>query len=308
MTDSTSIGLRAGDGHEIRLQAWQPSEPAAHAIQILHGLGEHADRYARFAGAAVQRGYAVYCHDHRGHGANADQRGYFANADGWSLLAADAQTVHQEIAQRHEGLPITLLGHSMGSYIAQSFVIQHTPQLAGMLLSGSTWPSRALLLPGIALAKLEGFRRGAHQQSALLNRLGFANFNKPFHPARTEFDWLSRDDAEVDRYIADPLCGGPHTIGLWQDLLGGLLEISSDSALQRIAADLPILISGGDADPIGGDKGMTKLLMHYAQTGHQRIRIKLYAGGRHEMLNETNRDEVTADWLDWIQTTNRSGR
>ncbi len=142
----------------------------------------------------------------------------------------------------------------------------------------------------------------------LLHKLGFGNFNKPFEPARTELDWLSRDEAEVDKYVSDPLCGGPYSCGLWLGLLSGLFGVASDKAISRIPSDLPILISGGESDPVGGDSGMTRLAMHYAQTLHQRIKVKIYADGRHEMLNETNRDEVTSDWLDWVSVTTRSGR
>jgi alpha-beta hydrolase superfamily lysophospholipase len=130
--------------------------------------------------------------------------------------------------------------------------------------------------------------------------LGFDSLNKRFEPARTPFDWLSRDEAEVDRYIEDPLCGGPYTAGLWVDFLGGLLRVTSDRALNRIPAELPILIAGGASDPVGGDDGLGKLMLHYAQTLHSRLTLKLYPDGRHEMLNEINRDEVTADWLDWV--------
>ncbi len=135
---------------------------------------------------------------------------------------------------------------------------------------------------------------------------GFDSLNKRFEPARTGHDWLSRDEDEVDKYIADPLCGGPFTCGLWLDFLRGLFAISSDRALAQIPSGLPIMITGGELDPVGGDKGMTRLLQHYAQTSHQRIKYKVYAEGRHEMLNEINRDEVTADWLDWMDTTTRS--
>ena len=308
MTDHKRSVLKASDGHEIHLQSWLPDEPATRVLQIFHGLGEHASRYARFAEAANARGMAVYCHDHRGHGEHADQLGYFSGKDGWKLVIADCHAVHQHIQGEYEGLPIVLLGHSMGSYIAQSYVMRHTPQLAAFIVSASTWAFRPELMFGAMLAKIESSRVGKHRESALLNQLGFGKFNKPFKPARTEFDWLSRDEAEVDKYIADPYSGGPTTTGLWCDLLDGLREISSDAALRRIAGDLPILITGGADDPVGGDKGMTRLLTHYAQTGHQRLRVKIYPGGRHEMLNETNRDEVTRDWLDWIETTSRSAR
>ena len=224
------------------------------------------------------------------------------------LVVGDEETLLGEIQHRHPDTPVVAYGHSMGSYIAQSYVMRHTPQLAAFILSASTWAFRPELMFGAMLAKIESSRVGKHRESALLNQLGFGKFNKPFKPARTEFDWLSRDEAEVDKYIADPYSGGPTTTGLWCDLLDGLREISSDAALRRIAGDLPILITGGADDPVGGDKGMTRLLTHYAQTGHQRLRVKIYPGGRHEMLNETNRDEVTRDWLDWIETTSRSAR
>ena len=299
-TEHEQVVLQAADGHEIKLQVWRPDEPALAVVQILHGLGEHADRYARFAAAATACGFIVYSHDHRGHGKHAEQLGYFGGADGWSLVVSDANAVHQEISSQHSELPILLIGHSMGSYIAQSFLIRHSPRIAGLILSASTWPSRPLLLLGSLLAKIEGWRLGKHRNSALLDRMGFGKFNRPFQPARTDSDWLSRDASEVDKFVEDPLCGGPYTAGLWSDLTAGLFEIASDNALRQIPSDLPILITGGEVDPVGGDQGMTKLALHYAQTGHQRLRVKIYPDGRHEMLNETNRDEVTRDWLGWI--------
>jgi alpha-beta hydrolase superfamily lysophospholipase len=176
-------------------------------------------------------------------------------------------------------------------------------RLSGLILSASTWPLKAKLLPALLLAHIETCRRGVRGNSAILDQLGFGNFNKQFAPARTALDWLSRDADEVDKYVADPLCGGPYSCGLWADLIGGLLQISSDNELLRIPASLPILITGGQSDPVGGDKGMTRLAMHYAQTSHQRLKVKIYAGARHEMLNEVNRHAVTADWLDWIGAT-----
>ncbi len=308
MTEHEEIVVKAADGHAIHVQVWRPPQAATQVIQILHGLGEHAGRYARFAAAANARGCSVYCHDHRGHGSHAEQPGYFARKDGWQRVVDDVHTVHQEIIRQNAALPVALIGHSMGSYIAQAYLIEHNPKIAALILSASTWPSRPLLLLARVLAKIEGWRLGAHRHSALLDRLGFGNFNKAFDPARTASDWLSRDEAEVDKYIADPLCGGPYTAALWSDLTAGLWAIASDSALRRISADLPILITGGEDDPVGGDKGMGRLALHYAQTGHGRLKVKIYPAGRHEMLNDIVRDEVTQDWLDWILTTSRSAR
>jgi alpha-beta hydrolase superfamily lysophospholipase len=296
------------DGHDIHLRIWQSDGESAGIIQLLHGLGEHIDRYDRFAAAAIARGFVVCAHNHRGHGGHSGDAGYFADKNGWHLVVDDAHIAHEHIREQFPGLPIVMLGHSMGSYVAQVFAMHYGATLSGLLLSGSMWPRRAKLLPAILIAWFESLRIGKRGRSALLDKLGFGNFNRRFEPARTEMDWLSRDEHEVDRYVADPLCGGPYTCGLWLNLLGALYELGSDHALNRIPADLPILITGGSDDPVGGEDSMTRLIMHYAQTGHQRVTMKLYPDGRHEMLNETNRDEVTHDWLEWIAARFRASR
>lgn len=304
---STQI-LAVDDGHKIHTQLWQPDGDCAAIIQVVHGLGEHADRYARFAAAAAERGYAVCAHDHRGHGPYADHPGYFAVTEGWDRVVNDVETVNLHVRETYPDMPIVMLGHSMGSYIAQNYAMYHSARLSGLILSASTWPAKAKLLPAFIIAHIEAWRLGASANSRLLHKLGFSDFNKPFGPARTDLDWLSRDEDEVDKYIADPLCGGPYTCGLWRDLFGGLLRIYSDNSLRRISSDLPILITGGELDAVGGDKGMGKLATHYAQTLHSRLKVRIYPEGRHEMLNEINRDEVTRDWLDWVATTTGTSR
>lgn len=294
--------LQTHDGHTIQLQSYVPEGQCKAVIQILHGLGEYADRYQRFSAAAVERGFAVFVHDHRGHGKNAAEPGFFSEDDGWERLVEDALVVHENAREQFARLPIVLLGHSMGSYVAQSFAMHYGGRLSALILSASTWPARVELAFGYLLAHFECWRLGERRHSALLDKLGFGNFNKRFLPARTELDWLSRDTDEVDAYIADPLCGGPYMAGLWHELTRGLFSIASDNAINRVPSDLPILITGGEQDPVGGDRGLGKLALHYAQTGHQRMGVKIYPGGRHEMLNETNRDEVTRDWLDWIES------
>ena len=292
--------IKADDGHVIHVRTWRPDVPASGVVQLLHGLGEHVDRYARFARACCDRGLALVAHNHRGHGPECDQYSYFSARDGWRLVQTDALAVHNDLKSRFDGLPVILFGHSMGSFIAQAFVMNFATPLAGLALSGSDWPSKLQLIPGKIVALLEGWRLGRHDYSPLLDKMGFGSFNKAFEPGRTGYEWLSRDDAEVDKYVADEYCGGPFTCGLWLDLLGGVSEVASEASLQRIASDLPILILGGEDDPVGGDRGLGKLALHYAQTGHSRLTVKIYPGGRHEMLNETNRDDVTADILDWM--------
>jgi alpha-beta hydrolase superfamily lysophospholipase len=300
-TRHEEIILTADDGHAIHLQAWTPAGDAVGAIQLLHGLGEHIMRYERFAKSAVDRGYMVCGHDHRGHGVSNGERGYFTDENGWEKIVEDVRVVNDHMRSTCGSKPVFQLAHSMGSFIGQTFAMQYGARLAGLLLSGSSWPQRAQLLPGRLLANLESWRLGKRGHSALINVLGFGAFNRRFRPTRTEMDWLTRDEAEVDKYMADPHCGGPFTCGLWMDFLGGLFELGSDHSLARIPADLPILITGGSADPVGGEKGMTRLAMRYKQTSHQRVKLKIYPECRHEMLNEVNREEVTADWLDWIE-------
>ncbi len=292
--------IAASDGADIAVRTWRPAGEARGVIQLIHGLGEHIDRYSRFAEAAVARDLLVVGHSHRGHGEQPVRRGSFGQADGWSLLEADALSVREYIDEIAPGLPVIMLGHSMGSFLAQTFAMHHGGRLKGLILSGSGWPSRAKLLPGLLVARLTALSKGRNGHSAHLDNLGFGSLNKAFEPGRSEYDWLSRDEAEVDKYVADPRNGGPFTVGLWIDFLGGMLRIGSDSAVMRIPSDLPILITGGGDDPVGGEKGMGELRLHYAQTSHTRLKLKLYPEGRHEMLNETNRDEVTRDWLDWI--------
>jgi alpha-beta hydrolase superfamily lysophospholipase len=302
MSDAAAgaTGLDAPDGHRIRVVPFPAPEAPRAVIHVLHGLGEYSDRYARFATAASESDFAVVGHDHRGHGPARSTAGFFAPEQGWDLLADDALLVHDWIGERFPGLPRALLGHSMGSYLAQQFAALHGDRLSALLLSASTWPRRTEVAAGHLLARLECLRLGKKGVSPLLEKLGFGAFNRRFRDGRTDFDWLSRDAAEVDRYIEDPLTGGPFTAALWRDLTAGLLRISTDRALAQIPADLPILITGGTDDPVGGAKGMRQLALHYARTGHTRLKVRTYAGGRHEMLNETNRDEVMRDWLDWI--------
>ena len=299
--------LEGQGGHTIRARLFEPAAGTAGLVQIFHGLGEHSKRYERFAAAAVERGFSVCIHDHRGHGEHGKPAGYFADRDGWHLLVDDANVLHNYLLERYAGVPLVLIGHSMGSFIAQAFAMHYGAKLAGLILSASTWSGRYQMIPAILLARFEALRHGKRGRSPLLHKLGFARFNKPFNPTRTDLDWLSRDENEVDRYVNDPLCGGPYTCGLWIDFLGGLYELGTDHSLSRIRSDLPILITGGGDDPVGGENGMTRLAMHYAQTSHSRVSLKIYPEGRHEMLNEINRDEVTRDWLDWIALRFRAG-
>ena len=299
---SEAFKIRASDEHRVRGMHWRPDDATRCIIQIFHGLGEHHARYQRFADLASKRGIAVVAHDHRGHGSHAELLGHIPGNNGWASLIEDGLRVNDMIGDRYPGTPIVLLGHSMGSFVAQSFSLLHEYRLSALVLSASSWPALAKIIPGRLLARVEGWRLGELGKSTLLNKIGFGDFNGPFEPARTELDWLSRDESEVDKYINDPLCGGPYSCGLWLALMGGLRSIASNTALQKIRAELPILLTGGADDPVGGEQGINELAMHYTRSGHSKVTVNTYPGGRHEMFNETNRREFSDDILDWVES------
>ena len=294
--------LTASDDHVINVYDWRADDdvtPTA-VIQVLHGLGEHAARYERFAKACNSRQLAVVAHNHRGHGA-LDGFGHFADADGWDKTIADVLQVRQDIAAQYPQVPVVLLGHSMGSYIAQSFVMRHGGNNAALILSASTLSPRFEARSAHIAATVFALVSGKRRVSRLLNHQALGKLNDSFTPKRTGYEWLSRDEEEVDHYVADPLCGGQYSNQLWSDLTGGLLEITARKALASVRTDMPILILGGGDDPLGGQPGLTRLADAYRNAGHDGVALTIYPGGRHEMLNETNRNEVINDIINWVE-------
>lgn len=226
-------------------------------------------------------------------------------------MVGDLASLNQHIGQQHSGLPIILLGHSMGSYIAQAYLLHHSASLNGAILSGSNFQPVALYRAAGVIARLERARQGLRGRSALIDFLSFGSFNKAFKPNRTAFDWLSRDPLEVDKYINDPLCGFRCTNQLWVDLLGGLQQISKASNLAQIDPGLPIMVMGGECDPVSEGKRLKSLAHALREAGCQNLQLTIYPQARHEVFNETNRDEVTADvlkWLDQALTLRRPAR
>ena len=298
--------LVAEDGQRIPVRCLAEAAGAVAprgVVQVLHGLAEHIGRYERFAAACSRHGLAVFGHDHRGHGPGypVSELGYFADRDGWNKIVGDALAVQRFGASTWPRSPMVVLGHSMGSFIAEGMLARDAGPVRALILSASTLTSHWQLRAGLNLARLTMLRSGGRAKSQLLNRLGIDNLNKRFAPSRTAFDWLSRDEAEVDRYIADPLCGFPLANRLWHDLLGGMLDLASPRRLRRIPPDIPILVTGGESDPLGGWRGQGRLAEALVNSGHAHVELKLYPGGRHEMLNETNRDEFTRDVIGWIE-------
>jgi alpha-beta hydrolase superfamily lysophospholipase len=306
MSASTPLTLSRPDGATVYVNRWLPSGQPKAIVQIAHGMAEHSDRYARFAERLNTSGYAVYANDHRGHNHTAGSHrdtGYFADADGWKSVVGDLVAVTEQARTDHPGLPVFLFGHSMGSFLSRAYAADHGRDLAGLILSGTAGDPGLLGKVGKLVATVEGKLRGGRHRSGLMNTMSFGQYNSAFKPNRTEFDWLSRDDAEVDKYVADEWCGEVFTSRAWADLLGGLAAVNSDALVSRIPKDLPVHLLSGDKDPVGDNgKGVKAVAEQLRRLGVKDVTVKLYPEGRHEMLNETNRNDVMNDVVTWLDS------
>jgi alpha-beta hydrolase superfamily lysophospholipase len=292
--------LRADDGESLLVRRWLPEGRARAIVQIAHGLAEHSGRYARLAVALNAAGYAVYANDHRGHGpkAAAADLGHFADEGGWDKVVGDLWTLTRLIGHEQPGTPVIFLGHSLGSFLGRSFIAEHSDALAGAALSGSNGKPPAIATLGRLIARAERLRLGKRGKSELIFKMWFGDFNKPFQPARTPFDWLSRDEKEVDAYVADPFCGFPFTTQLAIDVLDALPRVTGPASLAAIRKDMPVYVFSGERDPVGAN--IEGLIAALKAAGFARLTTRIYPGARHETLNESNRDEVTRDLIAWL--------
>ena len=299
---SADFSFQTVDGATLHVRGWVIDQPKA-IVQVLHGMAEHGARYERLAQALAAAGYSTYVHDHRGHGKSIPQGGvpgHKADSDGWNRIVEDAHGVNREVAKRHPGVPIIVLGHSMGSFVLQQLLFEHPNDMIAAALSASNGKPPPIATLGKLVARIERMRVGKRNPSPVMQKLTFEEYNKGFSPARTEFDWLSRDTAEVDKYVADPLCGFAVSTQVWIDMLAALDRISNPKNVAKVPKGTPLYLFAGDRDPVGDfGKGMKKLHDAYKRAAIFDVRLKLYADGRHEMLNEINRQEVTDDFIAW---------
>lgn len=300
------INLPTSLNKSTQVAVWECSQAAA-IVHILHGMGEHKARYHDFATFLTQNNIQVYAHDHFGHGSAISEstpKGHFGDAQGFKNVLSVVDDVHKHIHQKHPNMPVFLLGHSMGSFIAQHYLIDYPCRIKGLILSGSASTPRPLLHALSLVAKVESLRLGKHSYSKLIDFLSFGSYNKEFKPNRTQFDWLSRDPEQVDKYMADELCGFICSSDSWQQLAQSLLHISDKSALQKIPAELPTLIISGDRDPVGGfGKYLKNLQQLWIDTGHNKVELQLLPDARHEVLNEINKETTYTALLQWINNT-----
>lgn len=283
MTATSSTFASPSDATALATYTWDDVTDPVGVVQVAHGLAEHGARYDRLARALNAAGYVVHAVDHRGHGASiTGTPGDFGDA-GFEALIADVAAYGASLRRAAGDLPLFLLAHSMGSFAAQSVLLDHSDLYDGVVLSGST----ALDLMAAGLAQAEG-------------PVGLEAFNAGFEQ-RTGYEWLSRDEAEVDAYVADPLCGFDLPDATVPSLFGAAATLADPAALARIRTDLPLLVVSGSADPLAGGGDLVRVLaQRYRDAGVADVTVRVYDGARHEVFNETNRDEVTGDVIGWL--------
>ncbi len=297
--------LNSPTGAALNLYVKKAAQPARAVVQVNHGLAEHATRYARFADFLAGRGFHVYAHDHRGHGettAPDTPPRMFARRDGAAKVIADVVAVHDLIAGDHPGLPVILFGHSMGGQIALNFALHHPGRIAATAIWNTNFTAGAAGRLARALLAWERFRLGSDMPSRLLPRLTFQAWARQIPDRRTEFDWLSRDPDEVDRYIADALCGWDASVSMWRDLFDLIFFGADDRNFAALPRSLPLNLVGGASDPATDHgKAVTNLAARMKRMGFSNLKSTIYAQTRHESLNEVNRHTIMEDFVRWLE-------
>lgn len=306
MEGQSTFTFRTDDDYQIFVSKWTTEErgkPRA-IVQLAHGMAEHIKRYDAFAKKLVSENMVVYGNDHRGHGKTAelnDSSGYFADEQGFEKVVHDMVKLTNIIEEEYPSVPIILLGHSMGSFLSRRYIQLYGDKLAGVILCGTGGDPGLMGKIGRMIAAREMKKKGRRTPSTLLNNMTFGSYNKAFRPTRTEFDWLSRDEKEVDKYIKDPDCGAVFTSGFFHDLLEGLEMINKKENIRSIPSRLPIWLISGSQDPVGNNaKGVLKTYQAFKKAGLGDVSYQLYENARHELLNEINKDIVQADIIQWI--------
>jgi len=281
---SSTFSYTSADGAQIAAYRWDPAGAPLAAVQLTHGMGEHARRYEHVARALNEDGFVVYAQDHRGHGASigAGEPGDLGQG-GWPGLVDDIGLLSARIRAEHPGLPLILLGHSMGSFAVQQYLFDHSADVDAVVLTGTA-----------AIDLLEG-------ALDLDQPIDLAAFNAPFQPARTDYDWLSRDEVIVDAYVADPRCGFGMDTSSARAMFAGARRGADPAQVAAIRPDLPVYIAVGEADPVNAGLALlTPLTERYKAAGLTDLTIRTYPAARHEILNEINRDEIIADLRNWL--------
>jgi alpha-beta hydrolase superfamily lysophospholipase len=301
-----SFKIETDDYLQVQAYSWPVEKPVA-ILQIVHGMMEHARRYDHFANWLNKHQVAVYANDHIGHGLTAENPaalGHFPRKDDWQRSVDILRILNKRIQAEHPGIPVFLLGQSMGSVLVQTFMIRYGKEASGLILTGAIRQSPLMANVGLILSGALSVLFGPADRSKLLIFLGYGQYNRKFQPNRTKFDWLSSENSVVDEYVNSPLCGFPCSNRFYQNLSHGFKYIAKRGNLKNIPAGMPVYILAGEDDPAGNfgnsPQKIKSLLNKFA---HSKVELKLYPSDRHEVLNELNREEVYSDVLEWIRKT-----
>ena len=307
MTNMTEFTFLSTDGKtQLHGMRWEPEGGSVRAVlQICHGVAEHIARYDAFARYLNGLGIAVVGHDHLGHGLSLPEGGtpvYFGEGNTWNTVVDDIYVLHQRIRLWYPDVPLCIMGHSMGSFLARTYLIRYPGTVKAAVIMGTGWQPKAVIAGGMAVAKAVGAVVGENGTSDLVTNLAFGAYNKLFAPNRTSCDWLSADEDNVDAYMADPLCGADATVGLFRQMLSGIRFNQKLSNLRQMDPRIPVLFVAGEKDPVGDcGNGVRRTYQEFRRAGVQDCTLKLYPGLRHEILNEkAQQQQIFEDIGQWL--------
>lgn len=291
--------------NNLNVIIWETEKEPIGVLQIVHGMAEYIDRYDNFSKYMTEQGFNVIGHDHLGHGHSvSDERdyGFFAEENGDKIIIEDMHSVTQYAREKWEELPNFILGHSMGSFCLRQYLTKYSNDVFGAIIMGTGWIPSAAALLGKTIATNTCKSKGSHTVNPLLIKLTLEPYNKPFAPTRTNCDWLSRDEKQVDLYVNDKLCGFDFTAGAYKDFFTILEKIAKNRQLIGMRKSLPILITSGSVDPVGGKKACEKLNAQYKRCGIDDVTLKLWENDRHEILNELDKSDVYRYIYNWLKS------
>lgn len=290
---------------KIHVCIWKPEGEMKGVVQIIHGMCEYAARYDEFAQFLTEQGFLVVADDHLGHGQSvksSEDLGYFNDARSTDMVIADIRSLHLAVKKHTEGLPYFILGHSMGSFFCRKYISLYGGEFNGAVIMGSGFKSRLTLETALLLVKINALFRGWRNRSKFIKKLAFGSYNKKFKPARTANDWLSVNTENVDKYNADELCNYSFTNNGYAILFGIIKQACDKETIQAVDKDLPVYFVAGADDPVGDyGKGVKKAKDKFVAAGVKDVKITLYEGGRHEILNDDCKEKVKSDLLEFFR-------
>lgn len=307
--EKKTVFVEMDDGKKVALHTWIPDGDIKGVVQLSHGMAEYAMRYDAFGDMLNENGYVFYAHDHRGHGETAsspDELGFLAEQDGFHRVVKDLHAMIQKVHQDFPGKKVFLFGHSFGSFVSQCYLQNYGSEIDGCILCGSAGPRKMLTGSGKLVTDVVKLFKGKKYRSKFIDNLAFGTYNSHFKDSTSNFAWLSRDPAEIKKYEDSDLCGFLCTLEFFSDFFGGLTEIAGKKNIAKVPKNLPVYLIAGHEDPVGDyGKSVQDLYDAYKTAGIKDLDMKLYPGARHEILNETNREEVYKDVSDWIASRNK---